>query len=149
MNDAKVDPLSWPELHSFDDGELAHDMVAAILAMEFEAALVDLHDLSIVSGVGSRSDPDAKGPFTLESDVTSRFSKHVPTESERAAKERRTRGGPWSLRVPEDQIVDLLSIAPCCIQLRRGLFELALERRRYAVHLVDQRIVHRRLGTRR
>lgn len=133
MSDDRVNPTSWPELRRVEDGELAHDLVAAILSMEFEASLVDLSDGSIVTGVGCEVDPEAQAPIVLH--VKSGYSgrhgtpAHMRTEPASESRARRTAGGPWSLRVPEDQLAELHEVLDELIE-ERNQFEMRVERNR-------------------
>lgn len=147
------DTSQWIDLRHFEDGELAHDVTTALLAMEFEASLVDLSDGSIIAGIGSMVDPDspqAKGPFVLAPrgrvPTTPRL-KHLsvpayePIESREASRTRRTEGGPWSLRVPPETQVDLHEVLETIIE-ERNSFEDRIERK----HVLDRRIMQVSFG---
>ena len=114
----------WVELWRFEDGRLAHDVTTAVLAMEFEAMLVDLSTDSILLGVGSHADegsPQASGPFVLNPSGRLPLNPgalighggiepnqdYVSTESRDDTERRRTQGGPWSLLVRSGSCDDL------------------------------------------
>ncbi len=114
----------WVELRRFEDGRLAHDVTTSVLAMEFEAMLVDLSTNTILLGVGSHVDdgsPQASSPFVLNSSGRLPMNPanligqggmepnqdYVSTESRDDADRRRTQGGPWSLLVEPGSCEDL------------------------------------------
>ena len=142
------DTSQWVELRHFDDGEVAHDVTTAILAMEFEASLVDLSDGSIIAGAGSMVDPDSPqetGPFVLAPGGRVPIAPHwhhrsqpgyEPVESPVASHTRRTEGGPWSLRVPPEIQMDLHEVLETIIE-ERNAFEDRIEEK----HRLNRRIM--------
>ena len=141
MTDSDVQ--EWSELALFDDGEVAHDITTAVLAMEYEASLIDLSDESIVAGFGSDLDPDspqAQGPFVLAPKgrvprggaLSFRgvgSSQYETTESESESLKRRTTGGPWSLRVPASASDELSEILDTLLDERHA-FESQIQNQR-------------------
>ena len=139
---ATTDTSDWVELEVFKDGEIAHDVTTAILAMDFEASLVDLSDGSICAGFGSVVDPDspqAKAPFVVRPDGGAPIQlPHQPfpnfgyesTESPTSALKRRTSGGPWSLQVPALMQTELQEVLEVIIDERNDFEERIKERAR-------------------
>jgi len=101
MESTRRDVHDWPELHRFEDQQLAYDMTTAIMSMEFQAALIDLGNGEIVAGIR---------PSSIEREVE---------ESPE---------GPWSLRVPEADLADLESVLEGLI-LERDAFEIQYEKK--------------------
>lgn len=109
----------WVILRTFDEGELAHDVTTALLAMEYPASLLDVASGCAVAGVGASEEGEASEagvlllrpttpdlalpePFGVEA----RLSGLTP-ESEEDAALRRTTGGPWRLLVPAEFAAEL------------------------------------------
>ncbi|MEE2681140.1 MAG: hypothetical protein VX641_02085 [Planctomycetota bacterium] len=104
----------WVVLRDFDDPVLAGDVITSILAMEFDAVLVDLASSSVVAGNASdepAGDEPIDRPFHIQPSLGDYdpvlgavgHEAHVLPEGDR---ENRTwsaeDGGPWRLMIPAD-----------------------------------------------
>ena len=106
--------IEWVALRDFDDPVLAGDVVTSILAMEFDAVLVDLSSNTVVAGTSDSEPAGEEGParpFQIKSSLGDYdpVLGAVGTEAHvlpRGDDEGRTwsseDGGPWRLLVPSD-----------------------------------------------
>ena len=131
----------WVILRRFDQSEIAHDVTTALLAMDYEASLLDVSDGTVVAGIGSRlesvhdDDPESvvngvnqHDLVGLSEDGRSRVS---PEESETQASLMAASGGPWELLVPGESSGELTEVLDTLIEeLLEFEQALALRRRR-------------------
>ena len=106
--------IEWVALRDFDDPVLAGDVVTSILAMEFDAVLVDLSSNTVVAGGSDGATAEDEGP-ARPFQVRSRLGDFDPVlgavgteahvipqgdDEDRAWSSED--GGPWRLLVPAD-----------------------------------------------
>jgi hypothetical protein len=130
----------WVILRRFDQSEIAHDVTTALLAMEFEASLLDLSDGTVVAGIGSRiesehddGDLEDVSPGRFDHDLGQLPGRGRPRvfsdESEMKASQPPASEGPWELLVPSESSTELTEVLDTLIEEQLE-FEHALDVRR-------------------
>ena len=99
----------WVILRRFDQSEIAHDVTTALLAMDYEASLLDLSDGTVVAGIGSRVEAE-----------------HDDDDDDKPVEHG---GGPWELLVPGESSDELAEVLDTLIEELLE-FEQALAHRR-------------------
>lgn len=109
----------WVALRDFDDPVLAGDVVTSILAMEFDAVLVDLSSNTVVAGTSDAGPAGEEGParpFQIKSSLGDYdpvlgavgLEAHVRREDDGEDRAWSSEdGGPWRLMVPADLHAEL------------------------------------------
>ena len=130
----------WVPLRRFDQSGIANDVTTALLAMEYEASLLDLSDQTLVAGVGSRGVTDEVGE-DLDGSTPDQHTNHLDGspgswqhasftgESGVDSSRHRDGGGPWDLLVPAESAAELEEVLDTLIEEQLE-FEHALDMRR-------------------
>ncbi len=118
----------WVPLRRFDQSGIAHDVTTALLAMEYEASLLDLSDQTLVAGVGSRGATD-EVEEDLDGSPGSWQHSSLTGESGLDSPRAQEGGGPWELLVPAEFVAELEEVLDTLIEEQLE-FEHALDMRR-------------------